>query len=106
MADDTDHLTITTSTEGSSAGITLTGELDAHTAPGLADALGGLLDGGAERVVIDASKLRFCDSSGIQVLVQARERAVESGGAIVIEGAQRSVEKVFAVTGLLDLFTD
>jgi anti-sigma B factor antagonist len=106
MADAHDHLTITSSTEGAVARITLTGELDAHTAPALAAVLGDRLDGGADRLIVDATALRFCDSSGIQVLVQARERIIENGGTIVIEGAQRSVEKVFAVTGLLDLFTD
>ncbi len=106
MADANDHLTIETTSEGSEARVTLTGELDAHTAPALSEAIAAVLDGGAERLVIDAAALRFCDSSGIQVLVQARERLVDGGGSVVIEGPQRSVEKVFAVTGLLDLFTD
>jgi len=41
----------------------------------------------------------------IQVLVAARERAVEAGGSLTIEGVQGALERVLTVTGLLDLFS-
>ena len=66
----------------------------------VAEAIDEVLDAGAETIVVDATKLRFCDSSGIQVLIQARERV-----PVTLVGAQGSVEKVLAVTGLLELFT-
>ena len=55
--------------------------------------------------MVDAAALRFCDSSGIQVLVAARERAVEAGGSVTIEGIQGGLERVLTVTGLLNLFS-
>ena len=106
MAEGSDHLEIAVETAGEAARITLDGELDIHTAPGVAEAISGALDGGATTVAIDAAALRFCDSSGIQVLVQARERLVASGGTLRVEGVHGSVEKVLAVTGLLDLFSE
>lgn len=96
---------ITVEVDGDAGRITVGGELDVHTAPALSDALTGLLDQGRATIVIDAGGLRFCDSSGIQVLVQARERALEQGGAISIVGAHGAVEKVLTVTGLLELFS-
>jgi anti-anti-sigma factor len=106
MAEGSDHLQITVESTGDTARIKLDGELDIHTAPGVADAITGALDAGASTVVVDAAALRFCDSSGIQVLVQARERLVGSGGNLRVEGVHGSVEKVLAVTGLLDLFSE
>lgn len=105
MADATDQLRIDLQSEGANARLGLEGELDVHTAPNLGDALQKVLDDGATTIVIDASRLRFCDSSGIQVLVQARERAVESGGKIVMENVHGPVERVLSVTGLLELFS-
>ena len=106
MAEGSDHLQIDVESSGDTARIKLDGELDIHTAPGVADAITGSLDGGASTVVVDAAALRFCDSSGIQVLVQARERLMGSGGTLRVEGVHGSVEKVLAVTGLLDLFSE
>jgi anti-anti-sigma factor len=81
------------------------GELDVHTATALGDAVNALFEQGVSTIVIDASGLRFCDSSGIQVLVQARERALEAGGSVTITGVHGAVEKVLTVTGLLELFS-
>ena len=106
MGEGSDHLEINVEATGDTARIKLDGELDIHTAPGVAEAITGVLDGGASTVVVDAAALRFCDSSGIQVLVQARERLIGSGGNLRVEGVHGSVEKVLAVTGLLDLFSE
>lgn len=106
MAEGSDHLQITVDGTGDTAHVRLDGELDIHTAPGVADAIASALDGGASTIVVDAAALRFCDSSGIQVLVQARERLIGAGGTLRVEGVHGSVEKVLAVTGLLDLLSD
>jgi len=106
MPEGSDHLQISVESDGASARIRLDGELDIHTAPGLAEAVNAALDGGATTLVVDAAALRFCDSSGIQVLVHARERLVSEGGTLRIEGVHGSVQKVLAVTGLLDLFSE
>jgi anti-sigma B factor antagonist len=105
MPEPTDDLTIASTADGATATLTLVGELDAHTAPALADAIETAVAAGATAIVVDANGLSFCDSSGIQVLIQARERLVPNGGTVALVGVQRSVEKVLAVTGLLELFT-
>jgi anti-sigma B factor antagonist len=99
-------LTIESSTEGATASVSLAGELDVHTAPQVAEVLDGALDGGVTEVTIDVAQLRFCDSSGIQVLVQARERALAAQGSVTLTGVHGTVEKVLSVTGLLDLFSE
>jgi len=106
MAEGSDHLQIDVDRTGDTTRIRLDGELDIHTAPGVSAAVDDATSGGATTVVVDAAALRFCDSSGIQVLVQARERLVAAGGALRLEGVHGSVEKVLSVTGLLDLFSE
>ena len=103
MADEA-PLHIDVDTDGGTATVRLAGELDVHTAPQLGEILLQAQEGGADTVVIDVAELRFCDSSGIQVLVQARERAINGGGAVRLAGVQGTVEKVLVVTGLLELF--
>lgn len=106
MTSDADSLRIDLSSSGTTTTVAVEGELDVHTAPSLAEAIAGALGGGVTALIIDASGLRFCDSSGIQVLVQARERAGEAGTTLTVTGVHGSVEKVLAVTGLLDLLTE
>ena len=81
------------------------GELDVHTAPALTAAVAEAFTGGATSLEIDAGGLQFCDSSGIQVLVQAREQALAAGGGVKVLNARGPVEKVLTVTGLLELFS-
>ena len=85
--------------------LTVGGELDVHTAPTWSAAVAEAFEGGATSLEIEASGLQFCDSSGIQVLVQAREQALAAGGAVRVTNPRGPVEKVLAVTGLLELFT-
>jgi anti-sigma B factor antagonist len=105
MAEGSDHLQIEVSEKDAHTRVRLEGELDVHTAPSLAEALERVRASGATTIVVDAAALRFCDSSGIQVLVVARERAVEAGGNVSIEGIHGAVERVLSVTGLLELFS-
>jgi anti-anti-sigma factor len=105
MVDDA-PLMIESSTDGAGATITLSGELDVHTAPQVAQVLDAAFDAGATSFVIDTAKLRFCDSSGIQVLVQARERALAADGSVRLTGVHGTVEKVLSVTALLELFSE
>ena len=105
MADGSEHLQIDIDEKEDLTRVRLEGELDVHTAPTLAEALEQASANGATTIVVDAAALRFCDSSGIQVLVAARERAVEAGGSLTIEGVQGALERVLTVTGLLDLFS-
>jgi anti-sigma B factor antagonist len=81
------------------------GELDVHTAPTLIAAVAQAFEAGATSLEIDAAHLQFCDSSGIQVLVQAREQALAADGTVRVTNVRGPVEKVLTVTGLLELFS-
>ena len=105
MEQGSDQLIVDVTTDGAVARISVSGELDVHTAPTLSDGINKAFAGGAANIEVDTSELRFCDSSGIQVLVQAREHALAKGGSVTVTGAHGPVEKVLTVTGLLELFS-
>jgi anti-sigma B factor antagonist len=80
------------------------GEIDIASAPSLMEALDPLVEAGAE-LVVDMSEVTFCDSSGLSVLVQCRERANGSGaGPLRLVITRPSITRVFEVTGLDQVF--
>ncbi|MFE1381093.1 STAS domain-containing protein [Streptomyces sp. NPDC058740] len=92
-------------TMGASEVLTLVGELDHHTAELLRVPLERALDVGRSRLVLDCSRLEFCDSSGLNVLLVARLRAEAAGGGIHLARMRPVVARVFEITGAEAVFT-
>ncbi|ARH91531.1 MULTISPECIES: STAS domain-containing protein [Streptomyces] len=90
---------------GASAVVTVTGELDHHTADLLRESLEGCVDDGYARLVVDCSRLEFMDSTGLNVLLGARLRAEAEGGGVHLAGMQPVVARVFEITGAEAVFT-
>jgi anti-anti-sigma factor len=89
--------------------IAVDGELDLASAPDLADvAARRLADGGAAgapvNLIIDLSKLTFCDSAGLRVFVKFRSDLDARGGRFVLAAPQPIVRRVLEVSGLVELF--
>ena len=99
------RLQVDVRTEGRSEVVTPVGELDHHTAELLRAPLDQALDEGRSRLVLDCSRLDFCDSSGLNVLLGARLKAEAAGGAVHLAGMQPVVARVFEITGAEAVFT-
>jgi anti-sigma B factor antagonist len=78
-------------------GWTLSGEVDAHTAPLLATAMAGLP---ASVVTVDMSGVSFMDSSGLRVLMDATTRAREGGGDLIVARPSAAVARLVEISGL------
>ncbi|WP_405820937.1 STAS domain-containing protein [Streptomyces sp. NBC_01390] len=91
--------------DGPSAVVTPTGELDHHTADLLREPLEDCLAKGVARLVIDCTRLEFCDSTGLNVLLGARLKAEAAGGGVHLAGMQPVVARVFEITGADAVFT-
>jgi anti-sigma B factor antagonist len=78
----------------------LAGELDIASAPTLREQLLGLLRPGSSRLVIDLSKVSFCDASGLAVLVSTGRRAKLLGGFLHLAAVSPQADRVLHVTGL------
>ncbi len=74
------------------------GQIDAHTAPSLEEALDGMA---AEVTVsLDLSQVTFIDSSGLRVIVRTHKRLAETGGQLVIAEPSEPVMRLLDITGL------
>lgn len=82
----------------------LRGELDLMTAPVLKEAIDTAAANGYRRMVLDLSELRFIDSTGMHLLVDARRRMTAKHAEAVIVSPPPHVAKVFEVMGLDRLF--
>jgi anti-anti-sigma factor len=98
------RLTVEVRRHGDSAVVTPEGELDHHTADVLRVPLEAQLDEGCTRLVVDCSRLEFCDSTGLNVLLGVRLKAESDGGEIHLAGMLPVVARVFEITGADTVF--
>lgn len=99
------RLTVEVRHVGNSAVVTPEGELDHHTADLLREPLEQNVDEGYTRLVVDCSRLEFCDSTGLNVLLGARLKAEAEGGGVHLAGMLPVVARVFEITGAGAVFT-
>ncbi|HEX4838325.1 MAG TPA: STAS domain-containing protein [Solirubrobacteraceae bacterium] len=83
--------------------VTLGGEFDLASARRMEERLASIDEQEPSRVVVDLGGLAFIDSSGLRVLLLADARAREHGYELVLLPGQEPVQRVFEVTGALDV---
>lgn len=72
------------------------GEIDAQTAPALADAIAAA----GRDVRLDLSAVDFVDSSGLRVLIDAHQRLDDAGGSIRLVSPSQAVRRLLEVSGV------
>ncbi|MET9616754.1 STAS domain-containing protein [Kitasatospora indigofera] len=82
----------------------IAGDLDFHSAPDAREVLLGLAPGPGRLLVVDLTALTFCDSTGITLLLAARNHAVSHRAHIALAGVPAHVARIFDVTGLSQVF--
>ena len=75
-------------------------DLDASTATEVKRALGGLIEAGQARLVMDLTQVRSIDGAGLGVLVGAGKRARAIGGNLKLCGLREEVRSLFEMTRL------
>ncbi|GGU96964.1 anti-anti-sigma factor [Streptomyces cavourensis] len=100
----TQHLTLSTRTTAAGPVMELAGELDHHTAPRVRDALAGLALRPGQQLVVDLKGITFCDSSGLTVLIAARNHALAADATIALAAVPERLSRILGITGLDDVF--
>lgn len=102
---DAGTLTVDVVAEGDVTVIHVTGEVDLATAPTLEDALTDV-PSSDHPLIIDLSDVTFLDSSGLSVLVKARQRLERADGSngLRLVVTRPVIRRVFEVTGLAEVF--
>ncbi|PXX71178.1 anti-anti-sigma factor [Nocardia tenerifensis] len=95
-----------TSTRPITNGVVLrfVGGLDATAAPAARAAIENLVLRPGERLVVDLSGLLFCDSSGISMLLAARNAAALAQADIALAAVPSYVLRTLALIGLHGVF--
>ena len=82
--------------------ISLSGDLDAHTAPRLDEAVNELVRAGKQRIVLEMSEVGFVDSSGLRSMIRARNEGGERD--VVIQSPSNATIRLLEITGMTDHF--
>ncbi|GAA4191644.1 STAS domain-containing protein [Microbispora amethystogenes] len=85
--------------------VTLSGELDVLTVSRLRDQVAPLLARPGTRILFDLARLRFIDSAGIRVLIDACVRTPPEGGDGAVCGLSGHMRHLFGMLGLTERFT-
>jgi len=81
--------------------ITPYGEVDAHTAPALRQAIADqLADPYVTQLIVDLSRTTFLDSSALGVLIGAFKRMRERDGRLDIVQPPPAIRRIFEITAL------
>jgi anti-anti-sigma factor len=83
--------------------VSLRGELDLSSARRMEERFASIDEQRPSRVVVDLGELAFIDSSGLRTLLIADELAREHGYELVLLSGQEPVQRVFELTGALDV---
>ncbi|GIE78343.1 hypothetical protein Aph02nite_42930 [Actinoplanes philippinensis] len=89
--------------DGEVTRLMLRGELDLDTGDLFEEQVAAALGDRPEELVVDLHGLTFCDSSGIDVLLAARETAARAGIAFRAHRPRGIVLRSLTVTGVHDL---
>ena len=96
---------LSTETKGSSALVTIRGDLDIQVVDQVTEALTEIESGEPELLVIDLSRLSFMDSSGMGAVAAAHVRALEAGRRFALVRPPGGVRQAFDRTRLDEVIT-
>jgi anti-sigma B factor antagonist len=82
----------------------LEGEIDLHVSSEVAESLRTMIAKRPKLVVIDLTKVTYLDSSGLAVLIEGMQKVQEHGGKFALAGVQESVQHIFEIARLDQVF--
>lgn len=80
--------------------VTLEGELDMANAPLLQGAIESPEMDGTKTVVLDLQGLTFLDSTGLRIILAAREQCWRRGQEFAVTPGSQQVQRLLSVTGV------
>jgi anti-anti-sigma factor len=84
--------------------LSLSGELDLSGVDRLRRELEQAEASDARSIVVDLSALEFLDSSGLNELLAAQQRASTDGDRLALQRGPAPIQRVFEISGVLDRF--
>jgi anti-sigma B factor antagonist len=75
-------------------------KLDTHIAPSLKSELVLISGNGEKNIVLDLSKCRYCDSSGLSAILVANRLCKNANGSFILTGLNDAVERLVTISQL------
>ena len=75
------------------------GKLDTQTSPEAQDQLTQLIEGGAQKILVNFEKLEYISSAGLRVLLTAAKQLKAVDGELRVSGLNEIVKEVFDISG-------
>ena len=75
-------------------------KLDTHIAPTLKSELVLVSGNGEKNIILDLSKCRYCDSSGLSAILVANRLCKNANGIFVLTGLNDAVERLITISQL------
>jgi anti-anti-sigma factor len=85
--------------QADTATVRLAGELDMAAVPRVEEAVASVRSRGADRVIVDLSRLGFVDSSGLRMCITLNDRATAEGWTLRLIRPSGPSLSVFQITG-------
>lgn len=98
------ELIVTDRPDDGVAVLSVTGEIDVHSAPALHEGLETQVTRDLRGVVVDLTGVAFLDSTGLGALVSGRTAAGERGVSLPVVCNSERILKLFTITGLDGVF--
>ncbi|PLR81104.1 anti-anti sigma factor [Bacillus canaveralius] len=83
--------------------VTVSGEIDAYTAPKLREALLPMSEKKGIEMIVDLSEVSYMDSTGLGVFVGAFKNIRSHDGKFQLVGLSERLKRLFDITGLADI---
>jgi len=84
--------------------VSITGRMDAITAPEVENRLTELMDTGEKRFVVDLQGLSYISSAGLRSLLATAKKLKTAQGRMVFANLEGHVTEVFRISGFYSLF--
>ncbi|HEX6583158.1 MAG TPA: STAS domain-containing protein [Thermoleophilaceae bacterium] len=84
--------------------VSVMGEVDRATAPALERTLVAVAEEPTGAVIVDFTRCRFLDSTGLRILVETKGRLEESNRRLALVVSNSIVMRIFKITRFDDLF--
>lgn len=85
--------------------VSVSGRIDANTAPALEQEIRNLIDAKRFRIVVDLTGVDYISSAGLKVLLNALKEVKRwNRGDLRLVGLQPKIREIFDMVGLLPLF--
>lgn len=94
-------LVFTVTVDAAGRVVRVSGELDAATAPSLADAIATLQQQGAGDITVDLARVTLMSAAGVNVVVRAGLDQAAVGAQLVVEQTSPEAARTFDLCGVL-----